>query len=626
MPDRVDPSAAEALLLARGFAPSVPYTGSKVPWLGVCLRCGQPGKPRYNTVQQGAGPCRYCARVAVDTAVAEGRLLAKDFAVTVPFPGALKPWPGYCLRCGQPGAPRYIGNEAQGGCLYCAGNKVDTAIAVGKMMARDFLPSVSFPGAHKKWPGLCLKCGEGSSATYTGVSSGHEPCGYCSGKLVRVDIAVGKMMAKDFLPSTPYVDSQSPWPGVCLKCGQPGKPRYAGVVIGDQGPCAYCAGREVDTDIVRGKLLARDFVPSVPFPGVMKKWPGVCLRCGRHASPKYNSVQQGRGACVWCAGKVEADVAEAVMSARNFVPSVPFPGAQGKWKGVCLTCHHAGEATYTSVKAGVRPCSYCSGKREDPAIRVGRMLARDFAPSVPYPGAMKPWPGVCLRCGYPSSPTYQSIKFGNGACAWCSQLRIDPHLALGKMMAADFLPYGPFPGSRTPWAGECLKCGARGAPRFNAVDFGQGACRECSSSGFHPEQPGYFYVVTDGSVIKGGISNTAARVNRVRTHARQGLTDVLFVIYFSRGHDAEALEQLWIEHLGTLEDHLRVDQDVLEDGYTEAAIISDDTDAFLVDLLELGRHFAEEVRQMHLGVSVRDQSRPRTNLGVPTAPTWIPGV
>lgn len=589
-------------MLAAGFKTSVPFTGTKVPWLGVCLTCGQPGKPTYNSVQQRDGACGYCARNALDPTIAEGKLLAKDFMPTVPFPGVMKPWPGYCLRCGQPGKPRYVGNASQGGCSYCAGNAVDAAIAVGRLLAWHFAPTVPFPGAHKAWPGVCHRCGEGGAPRYSAVQQGHDPCKYCSRKVLRPDIAVGKMLARDFLPSTPYVNSNAPWPGVCLKCGYPGRPRYAAVASHLQGACEYCSKRKVDRSIVLGKMLAQDFVPSIPFPGVMVKWPGVCLRCGRHTSPKYNSVQQGNGACEWCAGRVEPDVADARMRARDFAPSTPFQRADASWPGVCLKCEQPGASTFTQLKLGVRPCSYCAGKKDDSAVRLGKMLARDFSPSVPYPGAMTKWPGVCLRCGYPSSPTYQSVKMGNGACGWCGGVRVDAALALGKMLAVDFEPGEPFPGSRVPWKGRCLKCGASGAPRFNAVDFGQGACRECSSAGFHPGRAGYFYAVTNGVMVKGGISNTEAKVNRLETHQRQGLDEVLFVVRFENGVDAQALEELWIDHLAQLPMNLRVRRDQLTDGYTEAALINGSTEAFLRELRWLAEHFAQEVSEAQVGV------------------------
>jgi len=50
-------------------------------------------------------------------------MLKHDFQpdVNIPFPGVDKPWHGWCLKCGQPGSPRYANvNKGQGACSNCA--------------------------------------------------------------------------------------------------------------------------------------------------------------------------------------------------------------------------------------------------------------------------------------------------------------------------------------------------------------------------------------------------------------------------------------------------------------------------------------------------------------------------
>ena len=172
----------------------------------------------------------------------------------------------------------------------------------------------------------------------------------------------------------------------------------------------------------------------------------------------------------------------------------------------------------------------------------GVMLAANFQPSIPYPGARKPWPGVCLKCGQPGSPWYTSVQIGQGACAYCSGKKVDTAIAVGKMLAADFQPDGPFPGANTPWPGTCLKCGQPGSPSYTNVSRGIGACQSCAEYGFNTGKPAIFYTVVGRGWLKCGIANTHRAKARLRKHYRQGLTDVLHVLEFESGHDALALE------------------------------------------------------------------------------------
>ena len=140
--------------------------------------------------------------------------------------------------------------------------------------------------------------------------------------------------------------------------------------------------------------------------------------------------------------------------------------------------------------------------------------------------------------------------------------------ARGAMHAADFIPSVPYPGSLEPWPGTCLKCGKPGSPRYQSVQQGNGACQSCAERGFNSAKPAVFYTVAGGGWLKCGISNVPDI--RLRKHARQGLDQVLHVLHFERGHDALALEDLWLERIATIPTFARPTKAELPDGYTEA--------------------------------------------------------
>ena len=103
-----------------------------------------------------------------------------NFAPSVPFMGVHRAWAGVCLACGNPVAPRLAGAGRQGCCPYCAENRLDDAIVLGKMLAVDLVPLDPYPGPLKPWRCRCLRCGAVVTPKYNSVDqkgSGCEACG-----------------------------------------------------------------------------------------------------------------------------------------------------------------------------------------------------------------------------------------------------------------------------------------------------------------------------------------------------------------------------------------------------------------------------------------------------------------
>ena len=237
-------------------------------------------------------------------------MLAVRVQPSIPYPGRGKPWPGVCLRCGQPVKPRLGGiKSGQGACVYCAKVAVDTAVAEGRMLAAGLQPLVPFPGSSKPWLGTCLSCGEHRSPTYNAVRSGQGVCATCGNlrasraRMVDHDTAYAAMLAVSFRPYGTYPGNKVPWKGVCLVCGTEGAPKCNAIVVG-QGPCVPCGvrksaeGRTLSHDEALAVMLSADFQPEGPYPGALKPSPGHCLVCGTPGNVRYAQVQAGRQRCV----------------------------------------------------------------------------------------------------------------------------------------------------------------------------------------------------------------------------------------------------------------------------------------------------------------------------------------
>lgn len=334
-------------------------------------------------------------------------------------------------------------------------------------------------------------------------------------------------------------------------------------------------------------MMARGFLPSTPFPGVEKPWPGVCLKCGQPSSPVLKRVNKGHEPCGYCSRrKIDSAVAEGKMLARDFQPSTPFPNAENPWPGVCLVCGMPGSPRLDGVTHGQGACLYCARNAIDPAVAEGKMLAQDFQPSVSYPGAAYPWIGVCLACGMHGSPRLSAVISGQGACRFCARQAVDLAVAFGTMMARNIEPTAPFPGTaRAAWPGQCIGCGSQTVTSYASARKGSG-CSSCAKFGFDGNRPGIVYIVTDGDVVKVGITGVrkSARLARMRAHALQGLTTVVAVRVYEVGwHAAEKERQMKVRVLR--DSHLRVTRDRLRYGHTEATHVVPGLLGELMDIL-----------------------------------------
>ncbi len=115
-----------------------------------------------------------------------------------------------------------------------------------------------------------------------------------------------------------------------------------------------------------------------------------------------------------------------VMLAADLRPLGPYVDARTKWDCECLRCGSKVAIAYMKVKGGQRGCRTCqaSEARErlmfpaDEALRI--MRAARFTPSVPFPGAKKPWTGTCDVCGAERSPVLQNVMNGHRPCQKCA--------------------------------------------------------------------------------------------------------------------------------------------------------------------------------------------------------------
>lgn len=528
----------------------------------------------------------------------------------------------YLWRCDRghewmaaPGS-RTINNT---GCGYCAGLKVwpgendlrtrfpEIAAELIAPAADSVLPTSSAVGLWR-----CSKGHEVKVAIRSRVESGGR-CRECakedrrkastrvrfknaspktSGHRYSDEEARAVMLARGFQPNVPYRSSRTPWHGVCLRCGRSSNVILSNVVNGGADPCVYCSRTVVDPLIAWAKLAGRGVEPSTPYPGSGKPWPGVCVNCGMPVKARMADAER-QGACGYCCAtpsKTDSAIVIGKALAVDFIPSIPYPGNNARWPGVCAKCGQPVTGYYNHMKQGTGVCGYCSGKRIDDAVLYGRCLAVGFKPTTPYVGKDAPWEGECLTCGNIVTPCYSQIRDGIGVCGYCSGrtpiVGETDLLTLRPDIAADCLDdpttFTVASGKKARW--QCRTCGHRWSATVAARTSSGTGCPQCHPGGYNSDLPGVFYVVASDEMVKGGISNLMRSRTRLRTHRDQGLHEVRHVLVFDDGRLAFEMEREWMAYVKTKRAH-RVAKRRLPDGYTEALLHHDDLEDFIADLV-----------------------------------------
>jgi len=499
---RLDERVVIVVMKKAGVIPLEPYTSSKEPWLCKCLKCKREVSPSFGNVKNGHAACVYCAgkKVHPDDAV---KIMKKaGLEPLVPYPGSNTKWKCTHLKCGEIVYPKHSWIVAgEGGCQKCGYKEgglkgrvpVKTAIAVMKKAGLN--PLVPYPGAGKPWKSKCSKCKQVSAPTYNSINTG-SGCGVCGGKIVTEELAVKVMM--------------------------------------------------------KAKLK-----PLVPYPGSKTNWKCECLKCKKIVYPNYGDIKQGDGGCKYCAKHyVEPDAAVALMLAANIKPLEPYKDSGTRWKSQCLVCKKNISPTYNTVQQRGSACKYCAKKYIDPEDAIAIMIKAKLEPLVPYPGSQEPWLCKCLRCGREVQPAYTSIQGRGKGCVYCGGKKVDPDEAFRLMLSAGLTPLEIYQRADKPWKCTCNKCKKLVTPTYTSIRVGQGGCRYCTNKGLDYNAPAFLYLMTNPSLgaHKVGIGNYKTRNNRIEEHKKTGWV-LIQNIDFQTGDRAFQVEQetlLWLREVKKL--------------------------------------------------------------------------
>lgn len=252
---KVTHEKASVVMLTAKLKPLENYKSSGSPWKCKCQVCNSICKPTYGNIKQGRGGCVKCGikkRAAL-------KLLKDDITVSVMLEKGLRPlepykragarWKCECLKCRRVAYPTY-GNvrsskSKKKGCAICIGIKVDPIEVQEKMLDAGLKTYGSYPGKDSPWKCKCLSCGVIVFPTWNNIRNGVGGCGKCrylksakSNRTPEKD-AVAKMIKAGLQPLELYVNKDTPWKCICLKCKNTVYPR-AGNISRGQGGCSFC--------------------------------------------------------------------------------------------------------------------------------------------------------------------------------------------------------------------------------------------------------------------------------------------------------------------------------------------------------------------------------------------------
>jgi hypothetical protein len=182
--------------------------------------------------------------------------------------------------------------------------------------------------------------------------------------------------------------------------------------------------------------------------------------------------------------RIDSKVAIAVFKRAGLQPLEPYKGNIKPWKARHLKCGKVVSPSYNSIKRGQGACKYCAGKAVYPPDAVKLFLKKGLKPIEPYPGDnKKPWRCIHVDCGNEVSPKYAIVARGESiGCHYCSDQFVDANEAYQFFLSKDLQPLVPYPGTAKPWKSLHLICGEVIQPRYGHIKAGRKGCPVCAGN------------------------------------------------------------------------------------------------------------------------------------------------
>jgi hypothetical protein len=552
--NRTNEKDAIEIMKAVGLLPLEPFLSSGQPWKSWCMKCKREVKPRLATVKSRKSGCAYCAGRRVEEKEALRTLKRLNLNPLEPYQGNKHPWKCIHIPCGKTVSPRYNGlQKGQGPCKYCAHKAVDPKDAIALFLSKDLKPLDPYPGDNKKpWRSIHLVCGNEVSPKYDIVRRGESMgCHYCSEQFVDPDEAYQFFLSRDLQPLVPYPGTSKPWKSIHTVCGSEILPRYGHIKTGRVG-CPVCAGTvPITQERAFAFFRSNDLEPQEKFKGPHHPWKSVHSKCGRKVSPRWASVQQGNSGCAYCSGsKVDMKEVRALLKDLGLKPLEPYKDGKTPWKCIHIPCGREVSPRYSSLSSGQGGCEFCGKDMVSEEVALELLKKNKYKPLMAFPGGSNPWICIHEACGTKVEVRAAYLRKGGVGCSFCSGTKPITAAQANKFFKSrGFKPLEPFKNAKTPMKSTHLVCGREVSPTWASLRV-SGGCKYCSVSLVNLIAPAYLYLITNKQLNahKVGISGHGATVNRLERHKRLGWASYA-VLDLDTGEEAYELEEKILEWL-----------------------------------------------------------------------------
>jgi len=523
MPARINEDEAIARLAAANLEPLEPYKNVSTPWACKCLKCGKQVSPTLNSITSRQGGCGYCAGNKVDEADAVALFERNELQPLVGFPGAGKPWLSIHTKCGREVTPTYSNvRMGHSGCKYYIGNILDEEKARTLFVAAGLLPLEPYKGALYPWRSIHQECGREVAPKLNSIQQGQGGCTHCAGNApITIEEAAVIIESKEFVALEPFEKASVPWKLLHKPCGKTVFPTLLTIKTGKTS-CRYCAKTFIDSDDAVNELRQLGYEPLIDYPGSSVPWKAIHKECGKVVSPYLTAIKRGTG-CPYCTHqKIDVDEAKKLFIAHGLIPQVPFPGNnRSGWKCIHAKCGEVVYPKYGDVRAGSGGCKTCAPNYVSPEEAIEVFRKAGFEPLEPYPGSDVGWRCTHLACGREVTPRFGYVKRNNAGCAYCAGKLVHPEEALALMIKAGFKPLIEYPGSQVGWPSIHNNCGREVAPQYSSIRVG-GSCKYCSDSTFNYSEPAILYLITHEEFRSHKVGIAGAEKSRLEQHRREG--------------------------------------------------------------------------------------------------------
>lgn len=294
---------------AAGLTPLVRYPGSGKPWKCRCDKCKRVVKPRYNSVQQTGGGCRFCGAKArgekrrnADSDV-DFQMRARFARPIEPYVSAKSLWKCECMKCNREFQIRYDNaRNIRVACPFCNGSRTDPNEIRKKLLSCGLDPVDDFLGTKQKLKVRCRKCGLVSSRRTDGRAAIERPCPYCARRRTHRETAFQILERAGLTALVDFPGANRPWKCRCNKCLRVVTPRLSNIRRGQTG-CAYCSGHIVVPNDAKQLMRRAGLIPLTSYKSATEPWRSRCKKCHRVVKPRYNDIKNGQGGCFYCANR-----------------------------------------------------------------------------------------------------------------------------------------------------------------------------------------------------------------------------------------------------------------------------------------------------------------------------------